>query len=103
MTMTMFFFGDMVNEQKIERIITIGLAIGLVAYFYYQVAYGAKETCPGLMGGSKCLIMDNTPYQYGFYDGNAGLIAQQIDDDCDSTIPAHTDQCLKGYTYGGSE
>jgi len=23
MTMTMFFFGDMVNEQKIERIITI--------------------------------------------------------------------------------
>jgi hypothetical protein len=47
----------------------------LVAYFCYQVAYGAKETCPGLMDESKCLIMDNTPYQYGFCDGkNAGLM-----------------------------
>ena len=65
--------------------------VGLVAYFCYQVAYGAKETCPGLMDGSKCLIMDNTLYQNGFYDGkNAGLIAfYHIDD---STIPAHTDQ-----------
>ena len=33
------------------------------------------------MDGSECLIRDNTPYQYGFYDGkNAGLIAfYQID------------------------
>jgi hypothetical protein len=62
-------------NKKIERIITIGLAVGLVAYFCYQVAYGAKETCPGLIDGSKYL-MDNTPYQYGFYDvKNAGLIA----------------------------
>jgi len=38
--------------------------------------------------------MDNTPYQYGFYDGkSARLIAfYQADDDCDSTIPAHTDR-----------
>jgi hypothetical protein len=80
-------------NKKIERIITIGLAVELVAYFCYQVAYGAKETCPGPMDGGKCLIKDNTPYQYGFYDGkNAGLIAfYQKDDDCDSTIPAHTD------------
>jgi hypothetical protein len=27
------------------------------------------------MDESKCLIMENTPYQYGFYDGkNAGLM-----------------------------
>jgi hypothetical protein len=76
-------------NKKIERIITIGLAVGLVAYFCYQVAYGAKETCPGLIDGSKCPIMENTPYQYG---RNAGLIAfYQIDNDCDSRIPAHTD------------
>jgi hypothetical protein len=63
-------------NKKTERIITIGLAVGLVAYFCYQVAYGAKETYPGLMCGSNCLILHNTPYQYGFYDGkNAGLIA----------------------------
>jgi len=33
----------------------------------------------------------DTPYQYGFYDEkNAGLIAfYQIDEDSDSTIPAH--------------
>jgi hypothetical protein len=87
-------------NKKTERIITIGLAVGLVAYFCYQVAYGTKETCPGLIGGCKYL-MDNTPYQYG---KNAGLIAfYQIDDDCDSTIPAHADQCTKGYTYGGSK
>jgi hypothetical protein len=62
-------------NKRTERIITIGLAVGLVAYFCYQVVYGAKETCPGLMDRSKCLIMDNTPYQYGFYDGkNAGLM-----------------------------
>jgi hypothetical protein len=73
-------------NKKIERIITIGLAVGLVAYFCYQVVYGVKETCPGLMDGSKCLIMDNTPYQYG---KNAGLIAFYYIDD-DSTIPAHT-------------
>jgi len=92
-------------NKRTERIITIGLAVGLVAYFCYQVAYGVKETCPGLLDGSKCLIMDNIPYQYGFYDGkNAGLIAfYQIDDDCDSTIPAHMDQCIKGYTDGGGE
>jgi len=43
------------------------------------------------MDGSECLIRDNTPYQYGFYDEkNAGLIAfYQIDEDSDSTIPAH--------------
>jgi hypothetical protein len=78
-------------NKKIERIITIGLAVGLVAYFCYQVAYGAKETCPGLIDGSKCLIMNYTPYQYGFYDGkNAGLIGfYKID--YDSTIPVHTD------------
>jgi hypothetical protein len=89
-------------NKRTERIITIGIAVGLVAYFCYQVAYGAKETCPGLMDGSKCLIMDNTLYQNGFYDGkNAGLIAfYHIDD---STIPAHTDQCIKGYTNDGSE
>jgi hypothetical protein len=76
-------------NKRTERIITIGLAVGLVAYFCYQVAYGAKETCPDLMDGSKCIIMDYTPYQYG---KNAGLIAfYQIDDDCDSRIPAHTD------------
>jgi len=77
-------------NKKTERIITIGLVVGLVAYFCYQVAYGAKETCPGLIDGSKRLIMD-TPYQYGFYDEkNAGLIAfYQIDEDSDSTIPAH--------------
>ncbi|HXX96308.1 MAG TPA: hypothetical protein VEL11_04220 [Candidatus Bathyarchaeia archaeon] len=80
-------------NKKIERIITIGLAVGLVAYFCYQVAYGAKEICPGLMDGSKCIIMDITLYQYRLYDGkNAGLIAfYHVDDDCDSTIPAHTD------------
>ncbi|MGB8933669.1 MAG: hypothetical protein WCC17_01020 [Candidatus Nitrosopolaris sp.] len=50
-------------NKKIERIITIRLAVGLVAYFCYQVAYGAKETCPGPMDGGKCLIKDNTPYQ----------------------------------------
>ena len=62
-------------NKRTERIITIGLAVGLVAYFCYQVAYGVKETCSGLMDGSKRLIMDNTPYRYGFYDGkNAGLI-----------------------------
>lgn len=79
-------------NKRTERIITIGLVVGLVAYFCYQVAYGAKETCPG----SKCLITDNTPHQYRFDDGkNAGLIAfYQIDD---SAIPAHTDQCIKGY------
>jgi hypothetical protein len=84
-------------NKKIERIITIGLAVGLVAYFCYQVAYGAKETCSGLMDESKCLIMDNTLYHYGFYDGKkAGLITfYQIDDDCHSTIPAHM------YTDGG--
>jgi hypothetical protein len=89
-------------NKKTERI--IGLAVGLVAYFCYQMAYGAKETCPGLIDGSKCLIMNNTPYQYGFYDEkNAGLIAfYQIDDDCDLTIPAHTDQCIKGYVDGGN-
>jgi hypothetical protein len=85
-------------NKKIERIITIGLAVGLVAYFCYQVAYGAKETRPGLKDESKWLIIDNTPYQYGFYDGkNAGLIFYQIDDYCDSTIPAHMD------VDGGSE
>jgi hypothetical protein len=91
-------------NKRTERIITIGLAVGLIAYFCYQVAYGVKETCSGLLDGGKCL-MDNIPYQYGFYDGkNAGLIAfYQIDDDCDSTIPAHMDQCIKGYTDGGSE
>jgi hypothetical protein len=80
-------------NKRAERIITIGLAVGLVAYFCYQVAYGAKETCPGLIDRSKCLIMDNAQYQYGFYDGkNAGLIAfYHIDDDCDSTILTHTD------------
>ena len=56
-------------NKRTERIITIGLAVGLVAYFCYQVVYGTKETSPGLIGGSKCLIMDNTPYQYRFYDG----------------------------------
>ena len=70
-------------NKKIERIITIGLAVGLVAYFCYQVAYGAKET---RLDESKCLIMDNTPYQYEFYDGkNVGLIFYQIDDYCDSS------------------
>ena len=88
-------------NKKTERIITIGLGVGLVAYFCYQVAYGAS---PGLMDRSKCLIKDNTLYQYGFYDGkNAGLIAfYKIKKDCDSTISAHMDQCIKGYT-GGSE
>jgi hypothetical protein len=32
-----------------ELIVTIGLAVGLVAYFCNQVAYGTKETCPGLI------------------------------------------------------
>jgi hypothetical protein len=86
-----------INIQLYEYYYTIsaiGLASVLVAYFCYQVAYGAKETCPGLIDGSKCLIMDNTSYQYG---NNAGLIAfYQIDDDCDSTTPAKTDK-------GGSE
>jgi hypothetical protein len=92
-------------NKKTERIITIVLAVGLVAYFCYQVAYGTKETCPGLIDGSKCPIMDNIPYQYGFCDGkNAGLIAfYQIEEDCDSAISAHMDQCIKGYTDGGSE
>ena len=53
-------------NKRTERIITIGLAISLVAYFCYQDAYGTKETCPGLIDGSKCPIMDNTQYQYGF-------------------------------------
>ena len=48
-----------IMNKKTERIITIGLAVGLVAYFCYQVAYGAKETRPD---ESKCLIMDNTSY-----------------------------------------
>ena len=30
-------------NKKIERIITIGLASALVAYFCYQVAYGAMK------------------------------------------------------------
>lgn len=45
-------------NKHTERIITIGLAVGLIAYFCYQVVYGAKETCPGFMDGSKFLIMD---------------------------------------------
>jgi hypothetical protein len=88
-------------NKRTERIITIGLAVGLVAYFCYQVAYGTRETCAGLIDGSKCLIMDSTPYQYGFYDGMIAFY--HIDDDCDSTRPAHMDQCVKGYIDGGSE
>ena len=54
-------------NKRTELIITIGIApVGLVAYFCYQVAYGAKETCPGLMDGSKCLIMDNTVSKMDF-------------------------------------
>jgi hypothetical protein len=89
-------------NKKIERIITIGLAVGLVAYFCYQLAYGAKESSPGLIDGNKCPIMDNTSYQYGT---NEGLIAfYPLDDSCDSTAPSHTDQCIKGYTdaYNGA-
>jgi len=57
------------------------------------------------MDGRKCIVMDNTPDHYEFDDEkNAGLIVfSHKDDDCDSTIPAHTGQCIKGYTSGGSE
>jgi hypothetical protein len=42
----------------------------------------------------KCLSLDKQPYQFG---KQAGLIAfYQVDDSCDSTAPAHTDQYMNG-------
>ena len=80
-----------IMNKKTERIITIRLAVGLVAYFCYQLAYGSQETSPGLIDGNKC-----PSYQYG---KNAEVIAfYPLDDSCELTAPPHTHQCIKEYT-----
>ena len=57
-------------NKRTERIITIGLAVGLVAYFCYQVAYGTNE-------GS---------YQWGYKSGSEGYECSNYDADCDNGL-----------------
>ena len=72
-----------------------------------QPSQKSLASCALLVDNGKCLTIDKQPYQLGIYDGKqAGLIAFfQVDDSCDSTAPAHTDQCIKGHTdaYNGAK
>ena len=95
----------MMNRKTAEKIAAIVLLGVLVTIFVIQNAHALSTTCLGFVDNGKCLTLEKTPYYFGYYDlKQAGLIAfYQVDDSCDSTAPAHTDQCIKGYTaYNGA-
>jgi predicted secreted protein len=76
------------------------LAAFLAIVFVIQNARAFSTTCQGFVDNGKSLTIE--PYQFG---KQAGLTAfYQVDDSCDSTVPSHTDQCIKGYTdaYNGA-
>lgn len=50
-------------NKKIERLITAGMITGLVAVFFYQVAYGIES------GSYPIARYDKYAYQTGFQDG----------------------------------
>jgi hypothetical protein len=92
----------MVNRKTAEKIAAIVLLGVMCIIFVIQNAHAFSTTCPGFLDNGKCLTINKQQYQFG---KQAGLIAfYQVDDSCDSTAPAHTDQCIKGYTdaYNGA-
>ena len=95
------------SKKTAEKIATIGLTAFLAIVFVIQNAHALSTTCTGFVDNGKCLTLEKTPYYFGHYDGKqAGLIAfYQVDDSCDSTVPSHIVQCIKGYTdaYNGAK
>jgi hypothetical protein len=90
------------NRKTAEKIAAIVLIGVLCIIFVIQNAHALSATCPGFVDKEKCLTIDKQPYQFG---KQAGLITFfQVDDSCDSTAPAHSDQYIKGYTaaYNGA-
>ena len=88
------------NRKTAEKIAAMVLFEALAIIFVIQNAHALSRTCQGFVDNGKCLTIE--PYQFG---KQAGLIAfYQVDDSCDSTVPSHTDQCIKGYTdaYNGA-
>jgi hypothetical protein len=96
----------MMNRNKAEKIAAIVLLCVLAIIFVIQNAHASPAICHSYTDKSvdngKYLTIDKQPYQFG---KRAGLIAfYQADDSCDSTVPAHTDQYIKGHTdaYNGT-
>jgi hypothetical protein len=82
-------------NKTIERLITAGMIAGLVAVFYYQVAYGVES------GGYPDVRYDKCVYQTGFQTGKQdGYNAvTNIGDTCnDRRTPTTNDtECTQGY------
>jgi predicted ferric reductase len=101
----------MMNRKTAEKIAAIVLLGVLCIIFVIENAHALSATCHGYTDNSidngKCVRLEKTPYYFGYYDGKqAGQIAFfQVDDSCDSTASAHTDQCIKGHTdaYNGEK
>jgi hypothetical protein len=88
-------------NRKIERIITAGMIAGLVAVFFYQVAYGVESGGYPIAQYDKCDRMIIT-YQMGFQgakqDGFNAVV--DVGDMCnDGRTPAANDnnECTQGY------
>jgi hypothetical protein len=81
----------MMNRATAEKIVLFAV---LAIIFVIQNAHALSTTFPGFVDNGKYLTLEKIPY----YDGKqAGLIAfYEVDDSCDSTVPSHTDQCIKG-------
>jgi hypothetical protein len=64
-------------NKKIERLITAGMIAGLVAVFFYQVAYGVES------GGYPIARYDKCAYQMGFQVGKQdGLNVADVGNTC---------------------
>jgi hypothetical protein len=60
-------------NKKIEHLITAGMIVGLVAVFFYQVAYGVES------GGYPIARYDKCAYQTGFQAGKQDGLNAVVD------------------------
>jgi hypothetical protein len=69
-------------NKKIERLITAGMIAGLVAVFFYQVAYGVESggyPCPSESGGYPCPIAQYDKYGHMIITYQTGFQAGKQD------------------------
>jgi hypothetical protein len=81
-------------NKKIERLITAGMIAGLVAIFYYQVAYGVES------GGYPIARYDKCAYQTGFQAGKQDGLNAVADVGDGRTPTANDTECTHGYIDG---
>ena len=90
-------------DKIIERLITAGMIVGLVAVFFYQVAYGVESSGYPIVRYDKYDRMKIT-YQAGFQAGKQdGLNAvADIGATCNDgrTPTANDTECTQGYIDG---